>query len=151
MTGQDLFEELALKGHASVAARTFLNTYPSMEKEGVNPDGLSDDQVRSAFEALQQGRFAKEALPDLLKQMAQGKDVEGAVQSLGLSKVDTDEAAAIVDGIIAERASFVREKGMGAVGPLMAPVMVQLKGKLEGKAASDLLRSRIEAFLARSR
>lgn len=148
---EDLFEELALRGQASVAARTFLNTYPSMEKEGVNPDGLSDDQVRSAFEALQQGRFAKEALPDVLKQMAQGKDVEGAVQSLGLAKVDTDEATAIVDGIIAERASFVREKGMGAVGPLMAPVMVQLKGKLEGKAASDLLRSRIEAFLARSR
>ena len=146
---EDLFEELAKGGQAQVAARTFLNTYPALEKEGVSTDGLSDPQVRRAFEALNRGRFAKEALPDVLRHMAQGKDLDTAVEELGLGKVDGDDAAAIVDAIIADRAAFVREKGMGAVGPLMAPVMAQLKGKLEGKAASDLLRSRIEAFLAR--
>jgi len=48
-----LFEEVGRgKGMAAVAARTFLSTYPELQKEGVDLEALSDAKVREAFAAL---------------------------------------------------------------------------------------------------
>lgn len=132
---------------AAIAARTFLSTYPELQKEGMDLDLLTDEMVRKAFSALSSGRFAKEALPAVLKEMAKGSDVEGAVSSLGLGSLDQDDAAGIIDAIIKEREDFVRERGEAAVGPLMGVAMKELRGKLDGKKAADLLKERVQAFL----
>ena len=144
---EDMFEELADRGQAAVAARTFLSTFSELEKDGVAVGGISDDAVRSAFAALAENKFAKEALPDIFRQVAGGASVEEVVKKLGASSVSAGEAEGIVDKIIQDRAEFVRQKGAGAVGPLMSFVMAELKGKVDGKQASDLLKRRIEAFL----
>jgi glutamyl-tRNA(Gln) amidotransferase subunit E len=144
----ELFEEVGRgKGMAAVAARTFLSTYPELQKEGVDLEALSDAKVREAFAALSAGRFAKEALPSVLREMAKGADAEGAMAALGLEAMDQRDAVHILDAIIAERAEFVREKGEGAVGPLMGVAMKELRGKVDGKAAADLLRERVRVFL----
>ena len=144
----ELFEEVGRgKGMAAVAARTFLSTYSELQKEGVDLEALSDAKVREAFAALSAGRFAKEALPSVLREMARGADVEGAMAALGLEAMDQGDAVHILDAIIAERAEFVREKGEGAVGPLMGVAMKELRGKVDGKAAADLLRERVRVFL----
>lgn len=144
----ELFEEVGRgKGMAAVAARTFLSTYSELQKEGVDLEALSDAKVREAFAALSAGRFAKEALPSVLREMARGADVEGAMAALGLEAMDQGDAIHILDAIIAERAEFVREKGEGAVGPLMGVAMKELRGKVDGKAAADLLRERVRVFL----
>ena len=144
----ELFEEIARdRTMAAVAARTFLNTYPELQKEGLDLEALTDDMVRRAFSALSDGRFAKEALPAVLKELAKGSSVDQAVSSLGLGSLDQGDAAGIIDAIIRERAEFVREKGESAVGPLMGVAMKELRGKLDGKKAADLLKERIQAFL----
>ncbi len=144
----ELFEEVGRgKGMAAVAARTFLSTYSELQKEGVDLEALSDAKVREAFAALSAGRFAKEALPSVLREMTKGADVEGAMAALGLEAMDQGDAIHILDAIIAERAEFVREKGEGAVGPLMGVAMKELRGKVDGKAAADLLRERVRVFL----
>ncbi len=108
---------------------------------------LTDDEVRKAFSALSSGRFAKEALPAVLKELANGSDVDKAIGSLGLGSLDQGDAADIIDIIIHDRAEFVREKGEAAVGPLMGVAMKELRGKLDGKKAADLLKERVQAFL----
>lgn len=144
----DLFEEVARdKVLAAVAARTFLNTYPELQKEGVDLESLSDIRVKEAFAALAEGRFAKEALPDLLKEMARGSDVNKAMNALGLTRLEDREVIGVIDQLIRQRADFVRERGEGAVGPLMGVVMKELRGKIDGKKAAELLSERIEAFL----
>jgi glutamyl-tRNA(Gln) amidotransferase subunit E len=143
-----LFEEIAHdRTMAAVAARTFLNTYPELQKDGVDLGSLTDDIVRNAFSALSSGRFAKEALPAVLKELAQGSDVDKAIGSLGLGFLDQGDATDIIDAIIRERADFVREKGEAAIGPLMGVAMKELRGKLDGKKAADLLKERVQAFL----
>jgi glutamyl-tRNA(Gln) amidotransferase subunit E len=64
--------------------------------------------------------------------------------------MDTDEAEEVVAMIVKEREAFVREKGMGAVGPLMGPVMERLRGKVDGKMASELLKKEISKLLGTS-
>ncbi len=145
----DLFEEVAMsKELAGAAARTLLSTLPELERQGVDMSKLDEEALREVFSALSAGRFAKEAVPDILALRARGKSVDQAVKELGISMVSSDEATAIVARVVNERETFVREKGKGAVGPLMGVVMSELKGKLDGKAASELLRKEIERLLS---
>jgi len=76
--------------------------------------------------------------------------VDESIKDLGLQRMDTDEAEAVVAMIVKEREAFVREKGMGAVGPLMGPVMERLRGKVDGKMASELLKKEISKLLGTS-
>lgn len=144
----ELFEEVArTKELAGVAARTLLSTLPELERQGSDLAKLDEPVLREVFIALSENRFTKEAVPGVLALVAKGKKVPEAIQELGISVVSADEASAVVGRIIREREAFVREKGAGAVGPLMAVVMAELKGKLDGKAASELLRKEIEKLL----
>jgi glutamyl-tRNA(Gln) amidotransferase subunit E len=145
---EEIFEELvACFDLAAVAARTFNSTLPELEKEGVSIDRLDEERLRAAFKALHDGALAKEALPDLLRKLADGMDVQSALKELGLCKVDSLEAESIIASIVKERESFVREKGPGAIGPLMGTVMERLRGKVDGKVANELLRREIERVL----
>jgi glutamyl-tRNA(Gln) amidotransferase subunit E len=62
--------------------------------------------------------------------------------------VDSGEASAINAKLVREREHFVREKKMAAIGPLMAPVMAELRGKVDGKTINELLKKEIEKLLS---
>lgn len=145
----DLFEEVAQNRElAGTAARTLLSTLPELERQGVDVSRLDEATLREVFAALSEGRFAKEAMPDVLKLVASGKSLPQAVEELGISVMSADEAAVVVAAVVKSREMFVREKGPGAVGPLMGVVMTELKGRLDGKTASELLRKEIEKLLS---
>ncbi len=145
----DMFEALAsMEGMSSVAASTLLYTFSELEAADVDTSKLDQARMTELFEMLIEGAFAKEALPAILKEMAvSGSKPKDALSRLGLEAVDESEAVAIIAGIVAERADFVKSKGMGAVGPLMGPVMGALKGKLDGKRVSDILSQEIKKIL----
>ena len=145
----DMFEALgSMEGMASVAASTLLYTFSELEAADVDTSALDQARMSELFGMLIEGAFAKEALPAILKEMAvSGSKSKDALSKLGLEAVDESEAVAIIAGIVAERADFVKSKGMGAVGPLMGPVMGALKGKLDGKRVSDILSQEIKKIL----
>ena len=145
----DMFEALAsMEGMSSVAASTLLYTFSELEAADVDTSKLDQARMTELFGMLIEGAFAKEALPAILKEMAvSGLKPKDALSKLGLEAVDESEAVAIIAGIVAERADFVKSKGMGAVGPLMGPVMGALKGKLDGKRVSDILSQEIKKIL----
>ena len=145
----DMFEALAsMEGMSSVAASTLLYTFSELEAADVDTSKLDQARMTELFGMLIEGAFAKEALPAILKEMAvSGAKPKDALSKLGLEAVDESEAVAIIAGIVAERADFVKSKGMGAVGPLMGPVMGALKGKLDGKRVSDILSQEIKKIL----
>jgi glutamyl-tRNA(Gln) amidotransferase subunit E len=145
----ELFEEVAKsKELAGITAKTLLSTLPELERQSVDISKLDEAALREVFSALGEGKFAKEAVPDVLGQVAKGKKVSEAVKELGIEVMSADEASAAVARIIKEREAFVKEKGVGAVGPLMGVVMAELKGKVDGKKASELLKKEIEKLLA---
>ena len=49
----------------------------------------------------------------------------------------------IVEGIVLERIDFVKERGMGAMGPLMGVVISTCPG-VDGKEVSSVLRTMIQ-------
>ncbi len=147
-SNDELFELIAKdRAMAPIAATMFLNIFSEMEHDGIDLHAFSDEGIVGVFDLLKQGRFAKEALPALLREMAVGTGAEDAIKKLGLEAVDAGEAAKIIEQIVNERADFVRSKGMAAIGPLMGPVMGALRGKLDGKQANDLLTEAIKKLI----
>lgn len=139
---EEFFERIAADlGLTSIVATVLTSMLPEMEREGCEISLLSEKKIYESLRRLSEGRFAKEALPELLRALCSHKDVDEAVNELGLGVVEPGEAEAIIRQLALERKDFVIERGMGAVGPLMGPVMEKLRGKVDGKEASRLLQS----------
>ena len=65
----------------------------------------------------------------------------------GFEPADTGVVDAAVAEVLAERADFVAERGMAALGPLMGVVMGKLGGAADGKAVSAALKEQIQRLL----
>ena len=65
----------------------------------------------------------------------------------GFEPADTGAVDAAVAEVLDERADFVKERGMAALGPLMGVVMGKLGGAADGKAVSSALKEQIQRRL----
>jgi glutamyl-tRNA(Gln) amidotransferase subunit E len=97
----------------------------------------------------EQGLLTREGAETLLMESTEGP-IETLVSwmssesaSRGFVPADTSSIEEAVDAVLSERADFIEERGMGAVGPLMGMVMQKLGGSADGKAVSQILRDRI--------
>ena len=99
--------------------------------------------VLSAKEA---GEITREAINDVIAHFAghipEISDIISYAEQHGLKPADESELGDIIAAVVAERLDFVKERGMGAIGPLMGVVMQQA-GAADGKAVSALLKQAI--------
>ncbi len=65
------------------------------------------------------------------------------VDENGFAPAETGAVEAAVDEVLAENADMIRERGMGAMGPLMGAVMGKLGGAADGKVVSSILKEKI--------
>ena len=70
----------------------------------------------------------------------------GWAEAEGHTPTEVGDLDAIIAGIIAERLDFVKERGFGAIGPLMGVVMGAAKGA-DGREVSERLKAAIQQVL----
>ena len=148
---EDEFELLAgAVGLPQVVARVYLNVFPELEKAGHDTSKVSAECVKEILLAMSKGAFAKEAVPELLSWMLKNDvwDVARASDSLGVESVAEDDVRAVCDRVVKEREAFIKQRGDGALGPLMGIVMKELRGKVDGKIISEILNERIRQLLS---
>ena len=151
-----LFERAVAAGvRPTLAARTLLATCRELARDGVAVDRVTEEEILALLSAVEAGRAAKEAIPDLLIELARtagspgtpGERVDAAIAKMAPA-VSMADVEAIVRRIVAEREAFAREKGMGALGPLMGVVMQELRGSVDGKVVSETLRRELKRLLS---
>jgi glutamyl-tRNA(Gln) amidotransferase subunit E len=98
-------------------------------QDGVEVETLGNQQFMDLFEQLAANAFGKEAIPDILKLLANKPDmsVEQTIAEIGLN-ADTEEVTQLIADIVDTKRDFIRDKGVRAVGPLMGVVMKELRG-----------------------
>ena len=69
------------------------------------------------------------------------------VSDLGYSPANTDDVEIAIDEAINEMNEMVKDRGFGAIGPLMGVVMKKLGGTADGKLVNKLLKSKIEDLI----
>jgi len=140
----------------TIAARTLLATCRELARDGVAVDRVSEDEILALLSAVEADRAAKEAIPDLLTELARtagegaGTPQErvDAVIAKMAPAVSQADVESIVRRVVAEREAFARERGMGALGPLMGVVMQELRGSVDGKVVSETLRRELGRLLS---
>ncbi len=147
--GQDAeFEILATRHDPKLVGLVLLSVLPELEKEDVPVDRLRVEDLDALMAGVGDGLYSKEAMPQVLGRMVEHGEGPGeAATALGMDGVDADQVAARIDAIVREREDFVRERGKGAMGPLMGEVMKEFKGKMDGKELSRLLAEAIDRVL----
>ena len=106
-----------------------------------------------AIHLRESGEITREGVEPLVAS-AQTEDTTTLLQwmkdeatTLGFIPADTGVVEAAVSEVLKERADFVSERGMAAMGPLMGVVMGKLGGAADGKAVSAELKKQIERSL----
>ena len=95
----------------------------------------------------EEGHVTREGMSALIQEFA-GQNpsmdqLSSKAEELGLKPADAGDLAAIVEKVVNDRLDFVKERGMGAMGPLMGVVMKECGGAADGKQVSALLREAI--------
>jgi glutamyl-tRNA(Gln) amidotransferase subunit E len=143
-----LFERAVAEGVTpSLAARTLLSSLKELTRAGSDTSSLSDDIILMVMKAVEDGRAAKEAVPAILESVAAGTSVDEAVSKCAPA-VSRERLEEIVHTIVLERHEFVKEKGMGALGPLMGVVMAEVRGSVDGRLVSQVLKQEISQQLS---
>ncbi len=144
----DLFERIAESTgiQASFIASTLTETIVSLERQGLDTSRLKDEHVEDAFARIARGEVAKESIASIFEVIMQGKadSVDKAIDILGLKAVSDEELSTILDGIIGENYSMVKEKGDKVLGMLMGIAMKRLRGRVDGNKVNALLKRKIE-------
>jgi glutamyl-tRNA(Gln) amidotransferase subunit E len=129
-----------------LAAFTILSTTTELRREGADVHTIPDSAYLGIWRAVEDGRAAKEAIPDILRCVASGLSIDEALKKL-VPAVTNEELESIVKKIISARLDFVKTKERAALGPLMGLVMAEVRGSVDGKIVSSLLKKEIDAVL----
>ena len=97
--------------------------------------------------AKEEGHVTREGMSALIAEFdGQNPTIDqlsSKADELGLKPADASDLAEIVAMVVSNRLDFVKERGMGAMGPLMGLVMKECGGAADGKQVSALLREEI--------
>ena len=116
----------------------------------LNHDASSPRTLANVLSLREDGALARDHV-DAVVQAHLGRTVSKEELSAyciehDLAPADIGGLEEVINAIVAERLSFVQERGMGAMGPLMGVVM-QAAGGADGKEVSALLRAAIQSVL----
>jgi glutamyl-tRNA(Gln) amidotransferase subunit E len=143
-----LFERALAEGiKPKLAAFTILSTCTELRRDGIDTDSVSDEDYLAMWHAVESGKVAKEAVPELIRGIASGESLETVIGTLAPA-VSEQELESMIHRIVADRSEFVEQKGRAALGPLMGVVMKEVRGSVDGKVVSELLKKEIDAALA---
>lgn len=99
----------------------------------VDADNIKEDDFKKVLTWLNEGRIAKEAVVDMLADMANGK------------KVDVEKYKAVSEKDLEEEIKDLvnEKKGLNA-SALMGILMVKYRGKVDGKKIMDMLKKHVK-------
>jgi glutamyl-tRNA(Gln) amidotransferase subunit E len=142
-----LFEEIGKKTKIapSFLATTLTETIKSLGREGVPVENLDDKKINEVFDAIDSGLTVKEAVPDLLKYLAEKPvfNVKEAVEELGLGMISDEELRSRISDLIDKNMALLEQQREAATGKLMNLIMGQVRGKVEAKKVSMILKEEI--------
>ncbi|PDM26976.1 Glu-tRNA(Gln) amidotransferase GatDE subunit E [Candidatus Bathyarchaeota archaeon B24-2] len=143
----DLFERIVkeVKVSPTLVAVTLTETLRSLKRDGLDVASIRDDKLTEVFKLVGSGVTAKESIPEILAWLSKNPDKSAldAVKALNLERLPEEELRRIVDEAIEDSLQLIKERGLGAFGPLMGRVMSKVRGRADAKTVSAMIKERI--------
>jgi len=142
-----IFEKVAKQTKVSptVIAAALTETFKGLRREGVEIEGVSDEQILELFCLIDAGKAAKEAIPDIVSWLAKHKDalVKDALENLGLGMLAEAELESAINEILHENKILVEKKGKEAFSTLMGLAMKRFRGRANAEAVAQVLKKKL--------
>lgn len=126
-------------------ANTFTNILPSLKREGVPLENIPDEKIYDIF--VTPRLLTREILPDVLRGIAENPNIDisqiSVVKAARSSGMTSDLAEKIVKEIIEKNKDALQKPS--AFNIIMGEVMKKLRGQLDGKVISDIVKKEIES------
>ncbi len=129
---------------------TLLETTTALKRDGKEIENISEDDFKNIFKLLADKEIGKEAIEEIIAYKADNPQfsIAKVKEELNLESVDKDELKTILSEIIENNEDLIKERQMGAMGPLMGDAMKELRGKINGsiisKELQDLIKKKIK-------
>lgn len=144
----ELFETIIKESKASptMVAVFLTETLKALKREGVQVEKVTKDQTREIFRKVGSGELMKESIPDIVTWLSKSedKDVQEAINRLNLKAVSSNELESLIEKIITENRSMIRERGESSYGALMGIAMRALRGRTDATQVSRILKEKLE-------
>ncbi len=134
---------------ATLAATTLLETVTALRREGKPVENLDTPHFLELFKMLNEGKLGKEAFQDVLGAIAENPDqkiTKIVGQTVGKAVGDEDLAKIIQETIIQDQ-EIIKSSGQRAYGAIMGDVMKKVRGKIDGKKVSTMLKEKLNNYL----
>ena len=147
----DTFEDILsdVDVDATPVASLLAYDLKEIKREGHDISILTNNHFKAIFELLAEGKIAKDSIRKLTIETINTPDVEIAeiAEKNNLTMLSEDDVKEIIAGIVSKNEAMVKERQMGAMGPLMGMSMKELKGKADGKLVNQIVREEIQKLL----
>jgi len=147
----ELFERICSENQNSpnFIASVLCSTITNLERQGLDSDLLSNEQIMNTFELLEQEKINKESIEIIFKQIMTKKadNVLQALENASIIQLSENELDKILDEIIQKNVEKIQQEHMHALSGLMGIAMKEVRGKASGKMINQKLKEKIEKFL----
>jgi glutamyl-tRNA(Gln) amidotransferase subunit E len=125
---------------------TLLETTTALQRDGKEMEHIENDDFIRIFKLLEKKEISKEAIENILAYKADNPhlSIEEVKEDLELESVDKEDLRTILTNIVDKNEDLIKERQMGAMGPLMGDAMKELRGKIDGSVISSELKSLIK-------
>jgi glutamyl-tRNA(Gln) amidotransferase subunit E len=138
------FEKIVKKGaNPIVGATLLLQTLKELKRENIKTEEINENQLEELLLLESNRKINKNDLKNTIKEITKGKTIQEILKET-TNKLDENEINKIIIQIIEKNKNLIREKKLGAIGPLMGDLMREEKLKgIDGKLLSELLKKEI--------
>ncbi|MGN0177760.1 MAG: Glu-tRNA(Gln) amidotransferase subunit GatE [Methanobrevibacter sp.] len=147
----DMFEAIIAEVNVDATPVASLLAYDLREikREGYDINVLNINHFKGIFTLLSEGKIAKDSVCKLTIETIKSpeSDVDEIAEKSNLTMLSEEYVRKIICEIIAKNEGMVKERQMGAMGPLMGMCMKQLKGKADGGMVNKTVREEIQKLI----
>ncbi len=144
----ELFEKICEDKNNSptFVASTLCSTITNLQRQGLNPQLLKNDEILKTFQLLSKGKIQKETIETIFENIMsnKGKSIDEVLQKLALENIDENELEIICNNIIEKHIQIINEQGIHSIGSLMGIAMKELRGKASGETINLILKKKIQ-------
>ncbi len=136
----DMFEKFYKKYDPLLVASTYASTTVYLRRVGIAVN-VSEKQFDELFSSVKKKEISKEAIPEILEIMSkENLSVKEAIEKSGLKSLTEDELRKVIKYIFKKHPKLVKEKRVSA---LMGEVMKEVRGRIDGKTVSKVLKEEL--------